>query len=233
LRLGLNRVKGFNEAAAQRIGAARKVGGPFLDAADLARRAELDRGELGCLAAAGALANLAGHRRRAAWEVAGIERLPPLLAEASFDEAAPVLEAPSEGENIVADYATLGLTLERHPLALLRPGLKHRRLLSAREIAQLPHGRIARAAGLVTCRQRPDTESGVTFVTLEDETGMVNVVVWRDLAQRQRRELLAAQLLGVYGKLERQGEVIHLIAGRLVDLSPLLGRLETRSRDFH
>ena len=233
LRLGLNRVKGFNQAAAERIVAARETGSPFLDAADLARRAQLDRGELGCLAAAGALMNLAGHRRRAAWEVAGIEHLPPLLAEASFDEAVPVLEAPSEGENIVADYATLGLTLGRHPLALLREGLRRRRLLSAREIAALPHGRIARAAGLVTCRQRPDTESGVTFVTLEDETGMINVVVWRDLAQRQRRELLAAQLLGVYGKLERQGEVIHLIAGRLVDLSSLLGRLETRSRDFH
>ncbi len=232
LRLGLNRVKGFNEAAAERIVAARTEC-VFADAPDLAQRAALDRGELGALAAAGALANLAGHRRRAAWEVAGIERLPPLLAGASFDETPPRLRAPSEGENIVADYATLGLTLGRHPLAVLREGLRRRRLLSAGEIAALPHGRIARVAGLVTCRQRPDTQSGVTFVTLEDETGMVNVVIWRDLAQRQRRELLVAQLLGVYGKLERQGEVIHLIAGRLVDLSDLLGRLKTRSRDFH
>jgi len=233
LRLGLNRVKGFNEAAAERIVAARNAGGVFRDAAELARRAELDRGELARLAAAGALASLAGHRRHAAWEVAGIERMPPLLAGSGFAERAPRLLAPTEGENIIADYATLGLTLGRHPLALLRSGLSRRRLLSAREIAALPHGRIARAAGLVTCRQRPDTQSGVTFVTLEDETGMVNVVVWRDLAERQRRELIGAQLLGVYGKLERQGEVIHLIAGRLVDLSEMLGRLQTRSRDFH
>jgi error-prone DNA polymerase len=232
LRLGLNRVKGFNQAAAERIVAARAAG-EFADAPDLAHRAALDRGELGQLAAAGALASLAGHRRHAAWEVAGIERLPPLLAGAGFAETAPRLAVPTEGENIIADYATLGLTLGRHPLALLREGLRQRRLLSAGEIAMLPHGRLARAAGLVTCRQRPDTTSGVTFVTLEDETGMVNVVVWRDLAERQRRELIAAQLLGVYGKLERQGEVIHLIAGRLVDLSALLGRLETRSRDFH
>ncbi len=232
LRLGLNRVKGFNQAAAERIVAARAAG-EFADAPDLAHRAALDRGELGQLAAAGALASLAGHRRHAAWEVAGIERLPPLLAGAGFAETAPRLAVPTEGQNIIADYATLGLTLGRHPLALLREGLRQRRLLSAGEIAMLPHGRLARAAGLVTCRQRPDTTSGVTFVTLEDETGMVNVVVWRDLAERQRRELIAAQLLGVYGKLERQGEVIHLIAGRLVDLSALLGRLETRSRDFH
>ena len=148
-------------------------------------------------------------------------------------EAPPRLRPPSEGEDIVADYASLGLTLGRHPLALLRSRLERMRLATAAEIRRLPHGSRARACGIVTCRQRPDTASGVVFVTLEDETGYVNVVVWRDLVERQRRELLGARLLGVHGVIERDGEVVHLVARRLVDSSALLGRLVTRSRDFH
>ncbi|MGH8703878.1 MAG: OB-fold nucleic acid binding domain-containing protein, partial [Burkholderiales bacterium] len=139
----------------------------------------------------------------------------------------------SEGEEIVADYAGLGLTLGRHPLALLRRQLARRKLATAAELRALPHGRRARAAGLVTCRQRPDTASGVVFVTLEDETGCVNVVVWADLGERQRKELLGARLMGVEGVIERDGEVAHLVARRLEDHSRLLGRLAARSRDFH
>ena len=107
------------------------------------------------------------------------------------------------------------------------------RLATAEEIRRLPHGRFARACGIVTGRQRPDTAAGVVFVTLEDETGYVNVVVWRDLGERQRRELLGARLMAVHGVIEREGEVVHLVARRLVDESALLGRLVTRSRDFH
>jgi error-prone DNA polymerase len=106
-------------------------------------------------------------------------------------------------------------------------------MVTAAELRTFPHGRLTRAAGLVIGRQRPGTASGVTFVTLEDETGQVNVVVWRDLADKQRRELLGSRLLAVYGVLERQGEVTHLIAGHLKDLTPLLGVLVTHSRDFH
>jgi error-prone DNA polymerase len=123
--------------------------------------------------------------------------------------------------------------LRRHPLALLRGKLRQRRLATAAEIAQAPQGRIVRTAGIVIGRQRPDTASGVVFVTLEDETGATNVIVWRDVGERQRRELLGAKLLAVFGKVEREGQVVHLIAGRLADLSPLLGDLQTRSRDFH
>ena len=144
-----------------------------------------------------------------------------------------MLAAPSEGEDIVADYANLGLTLGRHPLALLRARLRRQRMVTAAELKALPHGRLTRVTGSVTGRQRPGTASGVTFVTLEDETGMVNVIVWRDLAERQRKELLRSSLLTVYGTLEREGEVVHLIAGRLRDQSSLLGNLLTRSRDFH
>jgi error-prone DNA polymerase len=232
LRLGLCLVKGLSEAGGKRIAAARRVR-PFDDVADLVRRAQLNRHDIEALAAAGALAQLSGHRRRALWDVSGIERMPPLLADASIAEAAPMLTPPDEGENIIADYASLGLTLGRHPLALLRHRLQLQRMLTAAELHALPHGRVTRVTGLVTGRQRPGTASGVTFVTLEDETGMINVIVWRDLAERQRKELLRANLLTVYGTLEREGEVVHLIAARLHDQTALLGKLAARSRDFH
>ena len=205
----------------------------FADAGDLARRAKLNAHDMQALAAAGALADLSGHRRHALWDVAGVERMPALLDAAPIEEAQPLLAAPSEGENIVADYANLGLTLGRHPVALLRERLQRQRMFTAAELKALPHGRLARVTGLVTGRQRPGTASGVTFVTLEDETGMVNVIVWRDLADRQRKELLRSSLMSVYGTLEREGEVVHLIAGRLRDQTALLGKLVARSRDFH
>jgi len=232
VRLGMRVVKGLQQAAAERIVQARGAR-LFASVEDLARRAALDRRDLKCLAAADALAALAGHRRMAYWHVAGVETAPHLLRDAPFVEAAPALAAPGEGERLVADYASLGLTLGRHPLALLRPHLARMRLATVAEIQAMPHGRIARAAGIVTGRQHPDTASGVVFVTLEDETGCVNVIVWRSLSDRQRRELLDARLLGVYGTVEREGEVVHLVARRLADHSDLLGRLATRSRDFH
>jgi error-prone DNA polymerase len=232
LRLGLCLVKGLSQAGGDRLVAARHAQS-FADVGDLARRANLNAHDMQALAAAGALSGLSGHRRHALWDVAGVERMPALLDAASIDEAQPLLAAPSEGENIVADYASLGLTLGRHPVALLRERLQRQRMFTAAELKALPHGRLARVTGLVTGRQRPGTASGVTFVTLEDETGMVNVIVWRDLAERQRKELLRSSLLTVYGTLEREGEVVHLIAGRLRDQTPLLGSLISRSRDFH
>jgi len=232
LRLGLCLVKGLSQAAGERLVAARRAQ-PFAGVDDLARRARLNAHDMQALAAAGALAGLSGHRRHALWDVAGVERMPALLDPAPIVEGEPSLVAPSEGEDIVADYASLGLTLGRHPLALLRERLQRQRMVTAAELKALPHGRLARVTGLVTGRQRPGTASGVTFVTLEDETGMVNVIVWRDLAERQRKELLRSNLLTVYGTLEREGEVVHLIAGRLRDQTSLLGNLLTRSRDFH
>jgi error-prone DNA polymerase len=156
-----------------------------------------------------------------------------LLREAPVVESRPALPAPGEGEDVTADYRSLGFTLGRHPLALLRPRLRRMRLASAAELAALPDGRPGRAAGIVTCRQRPATASGVVFVTLEDETGFVNVVVWNRLVESQRRELLGSRLLAVYGVVQREGAVVHLVAHRLVDHSRLLGSLATSSRDFH
>jgi error-prone DNA polymerase len=145
----------------------------------------------------------------------------------------PALVAPREGEEIVADYASLGLTLGRHPLALLRTRLQELRFIDSRKLHLLAHGSTAHVAGLVTCRQRPDTASGVVFVTLEDEAGCMNVVVWRRLVESQRAELLGARLLGVHGVVERDADVVHLEARRLVDYSALLGPLAAPSRDFH
>ena len=232
LRLGLRLIAGLSEAGAGRVVTARAER-PFANVADLAHRAKLDRRDLEALADAGALTAIAGHRHDAVWNVAGVERLPGLIAGSEFREEAPDLPAPTEGEDVTADYRRLGLTLGRHPVALLRRQLAAKRLLTSEAIHALPHGRLARTAGIVIGRQRPDTASGVVFVTLEDETGATNVIVWRDLGDKQRRELLGARLMAVYGKVEREGEVVHLLAGRLVDLSPMLGQLETRSRDFH
>ena len=206
---------------------------PFEDLADLCRRAGLDERARACLADAGALRGLAGHRHRARWAIAGIEAQRPLFATLpETAEARVALPLPAVGEDLLADYATLGTTLGPHPLALLRSRLRARRCRSSRELPALEHGQRLRVAGLVTGRQKPGTASGVIFVTLEDEFGLVNVVVWSDLAERQRRPLVESRLLEVEGRLESREGVHHLIARRLTDLSALLGELDVRSRDF-
>jgi len=231
VRLGLRMVKGLSRAGAQRLVAARNETA-FTSVPDLARRAGLQHRDLDALASAAALTGLAGHRHRARWAVAGVEPALPLLAAAQVHEAAPLLRRPGEGEDIVADYAGIGLSLGRHPLALLRGRLRRRRCLSIEEVMQGRHGDRVHTAGLVTCRQSPGSASGVIFVTLEDEGGTLQVIVWPKLAARQRRELLQAQLLGVAGELQRDGAVVHLVAHQLHDYSDDLGALEIRSRDF-
>jgi error-prone DNA polymerase len=231
VRLGLALQRGMSKEAASRIEQARAIR-PFAGVADLARRAALERADLQVLAASNALRALAGHRREALWDALGAVPDKDLLRPTTPDEQAPSLPAPSEGDEIVGDYRSQGLTLGRHPLALLRPRLLARRFMPAATLADFQDGQLARACGIVTVRQRPGTAKGVLFMTLEDETGNVNVIVWPSLVERQRREVLGAPLLGVYGIWQRQGEVRHLVAKRLVDLSPLLGRLDAPSRDF-
>jgi len=229
VRLGLRMAAGFARAVGVRIVESR----PHVSVADLARRTGLNRKDLKCLASAGALQTLAGHRRSAHWAASGVEKGTALLPPEMRTRGQPEFDPPAEGEEILADYRSLGFTLGRHPLALLRGVLFSKRFLASQDLNQLPHGSRARAAGLVTCRQRPDTASGVVFVTLEDESGCVNVVVWRNLLERQRGELLGARLLGVEGVIQRDGLVVHLLARRLEDHSRLLGRLPVASRDFH
>jgi error-prone DNA polymerase len=234
LRLGLRLVKGLSQEAGERLAAARvRCGGRFEGVQHLAEQARLDRRDMGCLAAAGALAGLGGHRHRAAWQVAGLEPTTPLMPEVRIAEGIPLLRAPREGEDIVADYSHTGLTLRRHPVAMLRERLTERGLLDSCALRASRDGTQVRTAGLVITRQRPGSASGVVFVTLEDEFGSINVIVWRDLGERQRQELVGSRLMGVAGKLQLEGEVMHVVAHRLLDLTPLLGRLRTESRDFH
>ncbi|MBL8445663.1 MAG: error-prone DNA polymerase [Zoogloeaceae bacterium] len=185
------------------------------------------------MASAGALNALAGNRREALWQAAGSRPADGVLSGAPMRETALALAAPTATEDMFADYARLGFTLGRHPLAFLRQSLAGMRFIPACDIQQCADRQLARAAGLVTCRQRPATAKGTLFITLEDETGLINIIVRPELVERQRRILLGARLLGVYGQISRQGQVVHLQAGRVVDHSSLLGELASSSRDFH
>jgi len=231
VRLGLNLVRGLSSEAGWRIEEARAIRG-FSDLGDLALRAQLTRRDLQMLADANALAALAGNRRQALWQAVAGEADKDLLRRAPLHEDPVPLPAPTEGEEIVADYHALGLTLGRHPLSLLRPALTKLRFLPADALNTFADRQFARGCGIVTVRQRPATASGTMFVTIEDETGLVNVIVWPALVDRFRRELLASRLLGVYGVWQCEGQVRHLVAKRLVDMTHLLGDLRTRSRDF-
>ena len=233
LRLGLRMVKHLSREGAQRLLAARALRA-FDGTADLGERAALDRRDLEALAAADALAGIAGHRHRAAWQVTGIERPLPLLPAATApEEGIPLLRAPREGQDIVADYGSTGLTLRRHPLELLRDKLEKRGILATQRLWDQPDGSSVRTAGLVITRQRPGSAGGVIFVTMEDETGYVNLIVWNSVAVEQRAALLESRLLEVHGKLQREGDVQHVIARQLTNLSSLLGDLMVASRNFH
>ena len=235
VRLGLDRIAGLNDAAAQRIVAAR-ANGPwphFSSVEDLARRAGLDAQQLALLARADALRPLSGHRHQATWAVAGVDtRATPLLRATRTHEAAAELPPPDAAATVLADYRATGLSLAQHPLALLRAQLSAFKVQPAAVLRHYPNGRLARASGLVTHRQRPETAKGVVFVTLEDDSGSVNVIVWPQVPQAQRRALLASTLLTVYGIWQCEGEVRHLVARQLVDHSALLQGLAPRSRNF-
>ena len=231
VRLGLSLLRGMKEGTAERIENARAVR-PFASVKDLARRGALDRRDLHILADANALASLAGNRREALWQSVAAVPEKDMLAVAAVEDETPELGAPSEANDIVADYRSVGLTLGRHPLELLRPQLLANRLMPAATLRTYRDGRLARGCGLVTVRQRPGTAKGVVFVTLEDETGNVNVIIWPTLLEKQRKEALSASLLAVYGVWQCQGEVRHLVAQRLVDMSHLLGGLHAVSRNF-
>ena len=246
VRLGLREIRGLAAEKGQKIAVDRKIR-TFSSIADLTVRCGLGKRELEILAAADALHSLAGHRRQAAWQVADSALHPgkavqgdlfagldgSLAADLETPGESVSLPAPSLGENLVADYRHVGHSLRAHPLSLLRQALRDRRFLCARDLPGQGDKALVRVAGIVTGRQRPGTATGIVFVTLEDESGWINVVVNPQLVERQRRELLAAQLLGIYGQLQQAEGVTHVFAQRLVDLSGWLGRLETHSRDFH
>ena len=231
VRLGLRLVAGLKGESAERIVAARNEM-IFDGADDLARRSKLEHHEMKLLAAADALTSLSGHRRQQVWEAAAWRTAPELLRDAPVEEDILELPAAPEGEEVLWDYVATGLTLRSHPLALLRPILAKRGWLTAAQLQGVESGRAARACGIVTVRQQPETAKGTVFVSLEDETGSVQIICWKSVRDSQRQVLLKARLLAVTGEWQREGAVCNLIAAKMEDLTPLLGRLATASRDF-
>ncbi|MFZ9723198.1 MAG: error-prone DNA polymerase [Burkholderiaceae bacterium] len=248
VRLGLHQVAHLTQEAMHRIVQARATK-TFNSVDDLAMRAELSRRDLQALAAAGALQSLSADRHQAHWLATGHDQLPGVLQDAACEQelpAAGLLPVPTEAQNLIADYASLGLSLGRHPLALLRKELKERfQSRPAIELQKLGHQQLARASGLVTHRQRPGTAKGVVFITLEDETGSINLIIWPDVLKIYKRAVLHGQLLTAYGRWQRDqtiatdapGQVMNLVALRIEDHTPLLaqrlGEMASSSRDFH
>jgi len=247
LRLGLRMVKGLSRDGADRLTSAVKKRSQknqtdklsnshsFQSVEELIRVCRLNQGDIEALAQADALNSLTRNRHLARWQTSAVElsdRCHPLLDDAPMPEGTPLLPEPTEGANVVADYASVGLSLRSHPLALLRNRLDRLGITKATDVDKIPHGELITVAGLVITRQRPASANNVAFITLEDESGHLQAIVWKSLAEQQRRTLTGARLMGIHGEVQRESDVTHMIARRLDDRSYLLGDLLTRSRDF-
>ncbi|NGY04372.1 error-prone DNA polymerase [Solimonas terrae] len=237
IRLGLRLIRGFNAEAAQRLEAMRSAG-PFATIDDLARRAALSARELDVLASADALQALAGHRFQARWQTRGHAHLGGVLAGADLPDEAVALAAPSEGEDVLADYQSTHLSLRRHPTALLRPRLDRHRVLPNERLRGTADGSHVRVGGIVMFRQRPGSAKGTMFITLEDDTGIVNLIVRPPLIEAQREAVVGGSFLLARGRLQKQGSdedgwIIHVIAEEFADRSHWIARLPYLSRDFH
>jgi error-prone DNA polymerase len=234
VRMGLRFVKGFGEKDGARFLAAR-ANAPFASLPDVARRTGLNRQALGALAEAGAFESLGLSRRAALWEVPGAvhdTRMTLALSDPD-DMPVPVFPPLDAGETVTWDYRASSHSVRGHPIAALRPAFERQGLPDARTVQTLPSGASVRYAGLVICRQRPATASNVTFMTLEDETGFVNLVIWDRVFEAFSVLARTASLLGVTGTIESKGDVVHLIVQRLWVPRALTVRESIRSRDFH
>ncbi len=225
LRLGLRQVKGLRQRDSEAVVAARGAG--YQDIPSLWRRAGVGGASLDALARADAFGSLSLSQRQVLWAVRGLDEAPlPLFAAAPNRREPPVaLPEAAPGEEVADDYRALRLSLKNHPLALLRGALDTGYMPCAR-LAETSHGRRVRVAGLVVNRQRPGSAKGVIFATLEDETGIVNLIVWSAVFERFRKAVLGASLLGVTGRVQREGLVIHVLAEEVHDLTALLARLD-------
>jgi error-prone DNA polymerase len=236
LRLGLRLVKGLSREGAQRIVETRRRT-PFRQISELRQRAQLDKRDMEALADADALQSLSGHRHQAQWQIMALEQSRPLLQDeqrqpASYFDDDVQLAPPAVAEEVLSDYRALGLTLRAHPMSLLRQRPPFNRCKRHRDLAAIGNQRFVRIAGLVTCRQRPGSAAGVLFLTLEDETGSSNIVVWKRTQERFRQALMTAQVLLVNGTVETRDNVIHVIAGGLYDYTAELDNLRLHSRNF-
>jgi error-prone DNA polymerase len=237
IRLGLRFINGLSEAQARTIEAARASGGPFTGWDDFARRTRLTRAVMTRLAEADAFASLEIDRRNALWQALAEEKKPramPLFDSlAAEDESAVQLPSLRLEEQVLADYRSAGLSLKAHPMQFVREDLNTWEILPAEQLATHTADRHIRVAGIVLMRQRPSTAKGITFVTLEDETGQANLIVRQDVWQKFYRVARTATALIAHGRLQRQGQVIHVLVTEIEDLSEQLRGLATRSRDFH
>jgi error-prone DNA polymerase len=231
LRLGMRMIASLKQTSAERIVAERRQC-MFSDLADLTERCNLSRDELTPLAAADALLALSGHRRQAYWQVAGIESKTPLFGQPRFNEPLPMLSKASAAQEVVADYTATGCFARTHPMRLLRQRFAKCGVTPAEKLSLHRNGSIVKVAGLVTHRQRPGTASGVIFITLEDETGFNNIIVWPKVAEAQRAVLLDTRLMLVSGILQIEQNVTHVVAGKINDYSNWLSELNNTSRDF-
>jgi len=231
LRLGLRMIKGLSEAFANRIVEARGER-PFRSVEEFTRRTGLTSSTLARLARADAFRSLRLDRRGALWQSLPEQKTLSLFDEVCAEEPAVPLPALTPLEEVVADYRTNGLSLRDHPVKFMRERLRQLGALSSQELAALPHGKYVRVAGLVLMRQRPATASGITFVTLEDETGVVNLIVRPEIWERQHRIARRSQTLLARGTVQRRDEVIHVFVERMHDLSQMLAGAEVKSRDF-
>jgi error-prone DNA polymerase len=231
IRLGMRLVRSLREEEANRVVAAR-ARGEFISADDLAHRANLPQRAVKLLALGGALRELTQHRHAALWSALGVERLPAMLAGASAFENDLTLPQPTEGEDILADYHQLGVTTGRHPLALLRSKLQKIGISSREDLNRIANGRHVRVCGLVTHLQHPQTANGVIFGSLEDETGINNIIVWPAVFEQFRYVALKATMMVVSGELQSQEGVIHVVADRIEDYSHWIRSLPRNSRDF-
>jgi error-prone DNA polymerase len=234
LRLGFRVLVGIPSAAVERIVAAR-LQGAFRSLDDLAHRARLTQAILTRLAEADAFGSLALDRRAALWDALSHEKgiqSRPLLQGLEDDEPRAELPPMPPLEQVLADYRTAGLSLKSHPLAFFREQLGKLRVTPTGELGRMDDGRYLRVAGIVLLRQRPGTARGITFVTLEDETGLANLVIKQAIWERYYRVARRSQVWIAHGRLERKDSIIHLVVSRLDDLSQALGDLRTQSRDF-
>ncbi len=234
VRLGLRLVKGLSKNSIERMLHERDQSGPYTSISNLLSRTHINVRDQQALAAAGALKSISGNRHRAHWDLLGVERLPGMLEDASAEDIPQQLPLISEGEDIVADYQSVGFTLGRHPLALLREQLGKRKILTTRQwLETTANGQFARIAGLVKVRQRPGSAKGVIFMTTEDETGLANIIIWQNVTERYRKAVIGSRLVVIAGTTQREGQVVHLVARTVEDNTALLGSLATQSRDFH
>ncbi|MCZ8500605.1 error-prone DNA polymerase [Vibrio lentus] len=230
IRLGLRQIKGFSEHGIQSVLASRPHSG-YRHPSQV-KQLSMNKKDIELLASANALHNVSGDRFQTRWALMDSASDLPLFRQA-YDKVEHALHKPNEMQDLLEDFTSVGISLNKHPITLLEEAGRLGRFTHMKDLIQQRHKSMVTVVGLVTGKQSPGTAAGVTFVTLEDNTGNINVVVWGATARAQQQAYLTAKALKVQGVLEKEGEVVHVIAGKLIDITDEIVGLNTKSRDFH